>query len=428
MFGIRTFVRAPHGATIQGRFPPDMFGDGKGQRHMTTSPDKTQVAIIGGGPAGSLLALLLHRRGVESVVLELRSREYVLSRVRAGVIEHGSGVTLREAGLADRMDREGFVHDGVNLAFADELLHIDFKGLTGKHVIIYGQTQLQRDLYDAIDDARITLIDEAEDVHLHDLDADSPRVTYTRTGESLEIVCDYVVGCDGVHSTTRDHIPASNRRSFERLYPFVWVGLLSETPPVNDELIYANHPDGFALCSMRNENLSRYYVQGSAEDTTEDWPDDRFWETLQTRLPGDVAGRLVTGPSIEKLVTPLRSWVSEPLRHGNLFLAGDAAHIVPPTGAKGLNLAISDVVYLADALADFYEGDSETGLEGYSDRALARVWKAVRFSWWMTSTMHRFPGMRDDFDRRLQEAELEYLFSSENARRSMAENYVGLPL
>ena len=395
---------------------------------MTMSSDKTQVAIIGGGPAGSLLALLLHRRGVESVVLELRSRDYVLSRVRAGVIEHGSGVTLREAGLADRMDREGFVHDGVNLAFADELLHVDFKELTGKHVIIYGQTQLQRDLYDAIDDAGVTLIDEAEDVDLHDIDADSPRVTYTCKGESLELVCDYVVGCDGVHSTTRDHIPASNRRSFERLYPFVWVGLLSETPPVNDELIYANHPDGFALCSMRNENLSRYYVQGSAEDTTDDWPDDRFWDTLQTRLPGDVAERLVTGPSIEKLVTPLRSWVSEPLRHGKLFLAGDAAHIVPPTGAKGLNLAISDVVYLADALADFYEERSGTGLEGYSDRALARVWKAVRFSWWMTSTMHRFPGMRDDFDRRLQEAELEYLFSSENAQRSMAENYVGLPL
>lgn len=395
---------------------------------MHEVPDKTQVAIIGGGPAGSLLAYLLHLQGVDSVILELRSREHVLSRVRAGVIEYGSGVILRETGLADRMDREGFVHEGVNLAFADEIIHIDFRDLTGKHVIIYGQTQLQKDLYDAIDESGITFVDEAADVGLHDIETDSPRVTYTRRGETHEIVCDYVAGCDGVHSTTRDQVPASLRRTFERLYPFVWVGLLSETPPVNDELIYANHPDGFALCSMRTENLSRYYVQGSAEDTTDDWPDDRFWAALATRLPGGVAGRLVTGPSIEKLVTPLRSWVSEPLRHGRLFLAGDAAHVVPPTGAKGLNLAISDVVYLAEALAHFYSDGSETGIDEYSDRALARVWKAVRFSWWMTSTMHRFPGMRDDFDRRLQETELDYLFSSENAQKSMAENYVGLPL
>jgi len=389
---------------------------------------KTQVVIVGGGPAGSLLALLLHQQGVESVILELRSRDHVLDRVRAGVIEYGSGATLREAGLAARMDREGFVHEGVNLAFSDRLLHIDFERLTGKHVIVYGQTQLQRDLYDAIDTAGITLVDEAEGVDLHDVDGGSPRVTFSQDGAEREISCDYIAGCDGVHSTTRDHIPDSIRQTFERLYPFVWVGLLSETPPVSDELIYANHPDGFALCSMRNENLSRYYVQGSAEDTTDDWPDDRFWETLKARLPRAVSDRLVTGPSVEKLVTPLRSWVSEPLRHGRLFLAGDAAHIVPPTGAKGLNLAISDVVYLAEALAGFYATGDETGLEEYSDRALARVWKAVRFSWWMTSTMHRFPGMSNDFDRRLQKTELEYLFSSENGQRSMAENYVGLPL
>jgi p-hydroxybenzoate 3-monooxygenase len=395
---------------------------------MSDHTEKTRVAIVGGGPAGSLLACLLHRHGIDSVILELRSRDYVLSRVRAGVIEYGSAEVLRELGLADRMDREGFVHDGVNLAFSDNLLHIDFKALTDRHVVIYGQTELQKDLYAAVDRLGIPLIDEAEDVELHDIEGSRARVTFTRHGERHELECDFVAGCDGVHGVSRDHIPEEVRETFERLYPFVWVGLLSETPPVNDELIYANHSDGFALCSMRNENLSRYYVQGSAEDSIDDWPDDRFWEALKTRLPSDVSDRLVTGASIEKLVTPLRSWVSEPLRHGRLFLAGDAAHIVPPTGAKGLNLAISDVVYLAEALVGFYESGSETGLDEYSDRALARVWKAVRFSWWMTSTMHRFPGMSNDFDRRLQKAELEYLFSSETAQRNMAENYVGLPL
>lgn len=395
---------------------------------MSEIPDKTQVAIVGGGPAGSLLAYLLHLHGVESVIVELRSRDYVLGRIRAGVLEYGSGEVLREAGLADRMDREGFFHDGVNLAHADSMLHISFKRLTGKHVIIYGQTQVQKDLYDAIDEAGMRLIDEAENVDLHGIETDSPSITFTRHGETHEIACDYIAGCDGAHSSTREHIPESVRQTFERLYPFVWVGILSETPPINDELIYANHPDGFALCSMRNENLSRYYVQGHADDTPEDWPDDRFWEALQTRLPEEATKSLVTGPSIEKSVTPLRSWVSEPLRHGRLLLAGDAGHIVPPTGAKGLNLAISDVVYLADALSDYYSNGTESGLDEYSDRALARVWKAVRFSWWMTSTMHRFPGMSNDFDRRLQQTELDYLFSSENAQRSLAENYVGLPL
>jgi p-hydroxybenzoate 3-monooxygenase len=394
---------------------------------MTDNPMRTQVAIIGGGPAGSLLACLLHERGVESVILELRTRDHVLSRIRAGVLEYGSGEVLRKAGLGGRMDTEGFIHKGVNLAFSDEMLRIDFEGLTGKHVIIYGQTELQKDLYEAIDQAGIELIDEAENVVIDDIDTRSPHVTYQRDGKAHTVECDFVVGCDGVHGVSRDYIPASIQQTFERLYPFVWVGLLSATPPVNDELIYANSPEGFALCSMRNENLSRYYVQGSAHDRLEDWPDERFWPALKERLPRETAERLVTGPSMEKLITPLRSWVSEPLSFGRLLLAGDAAHIVPPTGAKGLNLAVSDVVYLVEAVTDFYESGSTTKLDGYSAAALSRVWKAVRFSWWMTSIMHRFPGVSDDFDRRLQRTELEYLFSSENAQRAMAENYVGLP-
>ncbi len=395
---------------------------------MTQLPKRTQVAIIGGGPAGSLLSYLLHLQGIESVILELRTKEHVLGRVRAGVIEHGSGDILRDAGLGKRMDEEGFVHDGVNLAFGGEMLHVDFEGLVGKHVIIYGQTQLQKDLYDAIEEKGIELVEEAEGVAIHDIETTSPRVTFNKGGETHTLECDYIAGCDGVHGVTREYIPGSLKQTFERLYPFVWIGVLSPTPPVNDELIYANHPDGFALCSMRNENLSRYYVQGAADDTPDDWPDDRFWEALRTRLPEGPSQRLITGETIETIVTPLRSWVMEPMSHGRLYLAGDVAHIVPPTGAKGLNLAISDVVYLSEALSELYSKGSTNGLESYSATALSRVWKAVRFSWWMTSTMHRFPGMSDDFDRRLQRTELQYLFDSENARRALAENYVGLPL
>lgn len=395
---------------------------------MNEIPERTKVAIIGGGPAGSLLSLLLHGEGIETVVLELRSKEYVLGRVRAGVIEYGSGQILDEAGLGQRMKREGFVHDGVNLASGGEMLRIDFKTLVGKHVIIYGQTQLQHDLYQAIEAEDMAFLDEAEGVRVEGIDSDSPRITYSHHGEARTVTCDFVVGCDGVHGVSKDYIPSSIRQEFERLYPFVWIGVLSPTPPVSDELIYANHDDGFALCSMRNENLSRYYVQGSADDSPEDWPDERFWEALETRLPDEPASRLITGETIETIVTPLRSWVMEPLNAGRLFLAGDAAHVVPPTGAKGLNLAISDVVYLSRALTEYYRTGSEDSLRSYSDTALSRVWKAVRFSWWMTQTMHRFPGMTDDFDRRLQRTELDYLFRSENAQRSMAENYVGLPL
>lgn len=394
---------------------------------MIEVPERTQVVIVGGGPAGSLLSHMLHLEGIETVVLELFTRDHVLGRVRAGVIEYGSARVLRDLGVGERMDAEGYVHDGVNLAFGGRLLRIDFDGLVGKYVVIYGQTQLQKDLYDAMDAEGVLLFDEAQDVDLHDLDTNSPRVSFVRHGERHEIECDYVIGCDGVRSATREHVPSSERKEFERLYPFVWVGVLSPTPPVNDELIYANHPDGFALCSMRNENLSRYYVQGAADDTPEDWPDDRFWATLRSRLPTGPSRSLVTAPTMETIVTPLRSWVMEPMRHERLLLAGDAAHIVPPTGAKGLNLAISDVVYLARALTDFYSSGSTRRLDEYSEIALARVWKAVRFSWWMTQTMHRFPGVSDDFDRRLQQTELEYLFQSPNARRAMAENYVGLP-
>ena len=394
---------------------------------MSEIPTRTRVVIVGGGPAGSLLAHLLHLRGIESVVLELRTRKHVLERVRAGVIEHESAEILRDSGVGKRMDAEGFVHEGVNLAHAGEMLRIDFQGLTGKHVTIYGQTELQKDLYDVIDTDGIPLIDEAERIRVEGIEGDSPTVGFNRHGREHIIVCDFVVGCDGAHGVSRGFIPPGARWSYERQYPFCWVGLLSETPPVDDELIYASHERGFALCSMRNEHRSRYYVQGPADTTLDEWPDDRFWSELTTRLPETVAGALVTGPSIEKIVTPLRSWVSEPLRHGRLFLAGDAAHVVPPTGAKGLNLAISDVVYLVEALAGNYDNGSMTGLDEYSDRALARVWKAVRFSWWMTTMLHRFPGVSDDFERRLQQAELGYLFGSENAQRAMAENYVGLP-
>jgi p-hydroxybenzoate 3-monooxygenase len=393
---------------------------------MSTT-DRAPVVIVGGGPAGSLLALLLHRAGIESVVLELRTREHVLERVRAGVIENGSADLLRSVGLADRMDLEGIRHEGVNLAFRGQLLRIDFTGLTGRHVVIYGQTELQKDLYAAIDAAGVPLIDEVENVSLSGSETDSPTVYYLKDGVPRTISCDFVIGCDGAHGITRDYVPAHRRVAYEREYPFVWVGVLSETPPVRDELIYANHERGFALCSMRNPHRSRYYVQGLAQDRVEDWPDQRFWEELKARLPDGPANDLVTGPSLEKLVTPLRSWVSEPMSHGRLFLAGDVAHVVPPTGAKGLNLAISDVFYLSEALIGFYSTGSSAGLEEYSTTALRRVWKAVRFSWWMTMMMHRFPGTSEDFDRKLQTAELEWLFSSESAQRSMAEQYTGPP-
>lgn len=392
-----------------------------------TIPTRVPVVVIGGGPAGLLLARLLELHGVEAVILERQTRAHVLGRIRAGVLEWGSVEVLRAAGVGERMDREGFVHDGVGLSFSGRHLRVDFKGLTGRGVMIYGQTEVTKDLYTALDAAGTTIIDEADDVQPHDVDSDSPYVTFSARGVTHRIDCAYIAGCDGAHGVSRTVMPASVVRTYERDYPFGWLGVLSETPPVDTELIYAHHERGFALCSMRHSMLSRYYVQCPLDDTVDDWPDERFWDELRRRLPGDVAGRLVTGPSIEKSIAPLRSFVAEPLRHGRLFLAGDAGHIVPPTGAKGLNLAVSDVHYLAPALVDAITGGSTTGLDGYSDRALARVWQAVRFSWWHTTLMHRFPAS-SPFDQRIQEAELDHLDRSETARRSFAENYVGLAL
>jgi len=385
---------------------------------------RTQVVIVGAGPAGSLLSHLLSRAGIAHVLLEHRSRAQVLARIRAGVIEAHSAAILREAGLATRLDAQGFVHEGCALAYAGRRFRVDFAALAGAPVIIYGQTELQRDLYAALDAAGATFLDEVDGVQLHDLTTGTPSVTFQRAGESHRVACDYVVGCDGYHGVSRAAIPPASLRTFERVYPFGWLGILSETPPVDEELIYANHARGFALCSMRNPNLSRYYVQCPLDTTVDAWPDARFWDELKARLPDDVAERLVTGPSIEKSIAPLRSFVAEPLRYGQLFLAGDAAHIVPPTGAKGLNLAISDVTALGRALARHYRDGDDHGLDTYSETALRRVWRAVRFSWWMTTLLHRFP---DDgaFGQRIQETELGLLEESEHARRGLANQYVG---
>lgn len=387
---------------------------------------RTKVAIIGGGPSGLLLSQLLDRSDIENVIVERRSREYVLGRIRAGVLEPGMVELLRQAGVGARMDTNGELHEGVNISYGGVCHRIDLAGLTGRSVMLYGQTEVTRDLYEARDAAGGTVIHEAADVALHDTDSDALALSWRQGDETHRVDCDFIIGCDGFHGVSRKSIPRGRLREFERVYPFGWLGVLSRTPPVADELIYANHQRGFALCSMRSRSMSRYYIQCPLDDRVEDWPDDRFWAELKRRLPAEVAGRLETGPSIEKSIAPLRSYVAEPLRYGRLFLAGDAAHIVPPTGAKGLNLAASDIRYLSEALIAFYRDGDETGLMGYSDRALARVWKAERFSWWMTGLLHRFPET-SAFDERIQQAELDYLFSSKAAMTSLAENYVGLP-
>ncbi len=388
---------------------------------------KVQVCIIGGGPSGLLLAQLLHLQGIDTIVLERHSREHVLARIRAGVLEHGFARLMREAQCGERMDREGEIHKGFNIAHDGGLQHVDLhKYSGGNSVIVYGQTELTRDLYEARDRMKGAVVHNAEDVTLYDLKSDAPYVTYRDGDRPVRIDCEYVIGADGFHGVSRKSIPQDALREYEKVYPFGWLGVLSRTSPVSPELIYAKHERGFALCSLRSRVLSRYYIQVPLTDTPEDWPDDAFWAELKRRLPVEVANRMITGPSIAKSIAPLRSYVAEPMRYGRLFLAGDAAHIVPPTGARGLNTAASDIYYLYHALIEHYKSQDDSGLEGYSDKALARVWKAQRFSWWLTTLLHRFPD-NIPYDNKLQETELSYLFSSETALRLLAENYVGLP-
>lgn len=388
---------------------------------------KVQVCIIGGGPSGLLLSQLLHLQGIETVVLEKCSREYVLGRIRAGVLEHGFAKLMREAQCGERMDREGEIHNGFHIAHDGMMDRVDLhKYSGGSSVVVYGQTELTRDLYDARDRLGGKVIHNVEDVTLHELNSDRPHVSYREGDRIIRIDCDYVIGADGFHGVSRKSIPKDVLKEYERVYPFGWLGVLSRTKPVSPELIYAKHERGFALCSLRSQVLSRYYIQVPLEDKIEDWSDDAFWTELKRRLPGEVAAKLITGPSIEKSIAPLRSFVAEPMRYGRMFLAGDAAHIVPPTGARGLNSAASDIYYLYHAMVDHYKKGDDAGLDGYSKKALARVWKAQRFSWWMTMLLHRFPD-NIPYDDKLQETDMTYLFSSEAALRSLAENYVGLP-
>jgi len=388
---------------------------------------KTSVCIIGGGPSGLMLSQLLHLKGIDTVVLERQSREYVLSRIRAGVLEHGFAELMREAQCGERMDREGEIHDGFIIAHGGKQSRVDLhKYSGGSSVVVYGQTELTRDLYEARDRMKGIVIHNAEDVQPHDLKSANPYVTYRNGDDIIRIDCDYVIGADGFHGVSRKSIPKDVLKEYEKVYPFGWLGVLSRTKPVSPELIYAKHERGFALCSLRSQVLSRYYIQVPLTDTVEDWSDEAFWDELKRRLPAEVAERLITGPSIEKSIAPLRSFVAEPMRYGNLFLAGDAAHIVPPTGARGLNSAASDIYYLYHAMVAHYKQGDDTGLDNYSAKALARVWKAQRFSWWMTTMLHTFPD-NIAYDHKLQDTELAYLFSSEKAQGALAENYVGLP-
>jgi len=387
---------------------------------------KTQVAIIGAGPSGLLLGRLLDLQGIDNIIIEAKSPDYVLSRIRAGVLEQGTTDLLRTAQVSDRMDREGMVHEGFALSFSGVLRRVDLKKYSGgKNVLVYGQTEVTKDLMEARAQSGMPSIYEAEDVMPQDFYGEHPSVSFTKDGKRQTISCDYIAGCDGFHGIARKSVPADKIKLFERVYPFGWLGVLSRTPPVSEELIYANHERGFALCSMRSAMLSRYYVQCPLDDSTEHWSDDRFWDELRSRLPSDVANRLVTGPSIEKSIAPLRSFVAEPMQFGRMFLVGDAAHIVPPTGAKGLNLAASDVYTLYNILRKRYHEGRTDLIARYSEICLRRIWKAERFSWWMTSILHKFSD--DPFNQRIQEAELDYFTSSEAGRTNIAENYVGLP-
>jgi len=388
---------------------------------------KTQVAIIGSGPAGLMLGHLLRQSGIEVVIIERQTQNHVLSRIRAGVLETVTTDILEDLDIARRMHAEGLPHGGFNLADGERLIRIDVKGLTGSEVMVYGQTEVTKDLIDAAPSRNLEIIWEAADVALHDVDSDAPYVTYAKGGVEHRIDARFIAGCDGFHGPSRKAIPEAVGKPFEKVYPFGWLGILADVPPCNHELIYANHAHGFALASMRSLTRSRYYIQVPLTETVEQWPDERLWDELCLRLPPEAAKTVVRGKAIEKSIAPLRSYVFEPMRHGSLFLAGDSAHIVPPTGAKGLNLAASDVRYLSKALIAWFDKNDADAIARYSDQALARVWKSERFSWQLTMLMHRFP---DDgpFDRRVQVAELDYIASSEAAQRTIAENYVGLPL
>ncbi len=388
---------------------------------------RTQVCIVGAGPAGLLLGHLLRAEGVECVVLERRSPDYVLSRIRAGVLERITVSLMERLGLDERLKAEGLPHDGFNLADGQRLIRIDIAELTGQHVVVYGQTELTRDLMDAREERGLEVIYEAEDVALHDIEGDAPFVTYTKDGAEHRIDTRFIAGCDGFHGPSRKTVPASAGSEFEREYPFGWLGILADVPPCNHELIYSHHDRGFALASMRSEARSRYYIDVPLTERIEDWPDERVWDELAARLPDEAAAHIVRGPALEKSIAPLRSYVFTPMRHGSLLLCGDAAHIVPPTGAKGLNLAASDVHYAAEALIGFFKRADGEAIAGYSAKALARVWKAERFSWSLTRLMHRF-SEDGPFERAMQIAELDYIASSRAAQTAIAENYVGLPV
>ncbi len=388
---------------------------------------RTQVAIVGAGPAGLFLALILEAADIDVVVMERRNRAYVEGRVRAGVLEQITVDLMNRLGVGACMNRDGLVHGGAALSHDGERFRVDFQALTGSTVMVYGQQEVTKDLYAAAEARGVKIAFDAEDIRLHELTGDHAHLTWKREGVEQRLDCDFIVGCDGYHGVSRSCIPDANLKTFERVYPFGWLGVLAEVPPCNHELIYANHERGFALASMRSCTRSRYYVQCSLDDRAEDWSDDRFWDEVCFRLGPEMAANVVRGPSFEKRIAPLRTFVAEPMRHGRLFLAGDAAHIVPPTGAKGLNLAVSDVVMLGEALSEYYAHNSSAGIDGYSARALERVWRAERFSWWLTGLTHRFPET-GPLERRLQIAELDYIRHSRAAQTMLAENYVGLPL
>ena len=387
---------------------------------------RTQVLIIGGGPSGLLLSQLLSNINIDCIVLEKHTKEHVLSRIRAGVLEEGTIKLLKKAGIFKRIKDEGFSHNGIFLSLKNRGFRMDFKDLINQKVTVYGQTEVTKDLYEVREKNNGKVFNSVKEVKIYEIETNSPFVTCKIIDKEIKIHADFIIGCDGFHGVSRNTIPKDKIQTFERVYPFAWLGILSETPPVSEELIYANHKTGFALASMRNKNLSRYYIQTSIDEKTSAWSDDRFWSEIKKRLPEESLENLVTGPSIEKSLAPLRSFVVEPMSYGNLFLVGDAAHIVPPTGAKGLNLAFSDVYYLVETLEEYYLEKNKMVLSKYSIRALNRVWKAIRFSWWMTVTFHKFPN-QSDFDQKMQETEIEYLENSKFAQKSFAENYVGLP-